>query len=162
MKNLLLFTYLFCITLSINAQDLVSKIPKDAKAVVAIKGKNITDLVSVSEFENSKMGQLFLEEMLKETDGKVTNLNELGIDLKRNFYYFMTSDTLGFRHNFLVPLKNKTGFESLMPERQKKKIITDGDLSYFVDPYDSMVTMWNNNSMLLTIAQETRCCRAYI
>ena len=155
MKNLLLFTYLFCITLSINAQDLVSKIPKDAKAVVAIKGKNITDLVSVSEFENSKMGQLFLEEMLKETDGKVTNLNELGIDLKRNFYYFMTSDTLGFRHNFLVPLKNKTGFESLMPERQKKKIITDGDLSYFVDPYDSMVTMWNNNSMLLTIAQET-------
>jgi len=161
MKKILLFTYLFCIALAVNAQDLVSKIPRDAKAVVAIKGKNITDLVSIAEFENSKIGQMFLKEMLRETDGKVSNLNELGIDLKRNFYYFMISDTLGFKHNFIVPLKSKTGFESLMPERQKKKIITDGDLSYFVDPYDSMVTMWNNNTLLLTISQETNNYNAY-
>ena len=155
MKKILLFTYLFCIALSINAQDLVSKIPKEAKAVVAIKGKNVTDLVSVAEFENSKIGKLFLKEMVNETDGRVSNLNELGIDLKRNFYYFMTSDSLSLKHNFLVPLKDKTGFEKLMPERQKKKIITEGDLSYFVDSYDDMVMMWNNNMILMTISQDT-------
>lgn len=155
MKKLLLFTYLFCIALSINAQDLVTKIPKDAKAVVAIKGSNVTDLVSVAEFENSKIGKLFLKEMVNETDGRVSNLNELGIDLKRNFYYFMTSDSLSLKHNFLVPLKDKSGFEKLMPERQKKKIIKDGDLSYFVDSYDNMVMMWNNNMLLMTMSQET-------
>ena len=123
MKKILLFTYLFCIALSINAQDLVNKIPKDAKAVVTIKGKNITDLVSITEFENSKVGKLFLKELLRETKGKVSNLNELGIDLNRNFYYFMKSDSIGFNHNFLIPLKNKAGFESLIPERQKEKIM---------------------------------------
>lgn len=161
MKKILLFTYLFCITLSINAQDLVSKIPKDAKAVISIKGKNITELVSIAEFENSKVGKLLLEELLRGTDGKVSNLNELGIDLNRNFYYFMQSDSLGFKHNFLVPLKNKTGFESLMPERQKEKIIMDGDLSYFVDPYDSMVTIWNSNALIVSILQETNSYDAY-
>ncbi|MBC2843941.1 hypothetical protein [Winogradskyella flava] len=161
MKKILLFAYLFCITLSINAQDLVSKIPKDAKAVISIKGKNITELVSIAEFENSKVGKLLLEELLRGTDGKVSNLNELGIDLNSNFYYFMQSDSLGFKHNFLVPLKNKTGFESLMPERQKEKIIMDGDLSYFVDPYDSMVTMWNSNALIVSILQETNSYDAY-
>ncbi|NRD22257.1 hypothetical protein HNV10_03330 [Winogradskyella litoriviva] len=155
MKKILLLTYLFCIALTINAQDLVSKIPKDAKAVVSIKGKNVTDLVSVSEFENSKIGKLFLKEMRNETDGRVSNLNELGIDLNRDFYYFMTSDSLSLKHHVLVPFKDKTGFEKLMPERQKKKIITDGDLSYFVDTYDSMITMWNNNMLLMVVSQET-------
>ena len=155
MKKILLFIYLFCISLSINAQDLVSKIPKDAKAVVTIKGKNITDLVSVAEFENSKIGELFLKEMLKETDGRVSNLNELGIDLNRNFYYFLKSDSLSLKHNFLVPLKDKSGFESLMPERQKKKVITEGDVSYYVDTYDNLVMMWNNSMLLMTISQET-------
>lgn len=155
MKKLLLFTYLFCISLLVNAQDLVSKIPRDAKAVVSIKGGNVTDLVSIAEFENSKIGKMFLKEMLRETDGKVSNLDDLGIDLNRSFYYFMQSDTLGFKHSFLIPLKNKEGFESLMPERQKEKIIKDGDLSYFVDPYDSMVTMWNDNMLLLTFSQQT-------
>lgn len=155
MKKILLFTYLFCVALSINAQDLVTKIPKDAKAVVAIKGSNVTDLVSIAEFENSKIGKLFLKEMIKETDGRVSNINELGIDLKRDFYYFMISDSLSLKHNFLVPLKDKVGFEKLIPERQKKKIIPDGDLSYFVDSYDNMVMMWNNNMLLMTMSQET-------
>lgn len=161
MKKILFFTYLFCISLSVNAQDLVYKIPKDAKAVVAIKGKNVTELVSVAEFENSKIGKLFLKELVRETDGKVSNLNELGIDLNRSFYYFMQSDSLGFKHNFLVPLKNKAGFESLMSERQKEKIVTDGDLSYFVDSYDNMVTMWNNNTLLLSFSQGTRSYNDY-
>ncbi|WP_407556436.1 DUF1573 domain-containing protein [Winogradskyella sp. 4-2091] len=155
MKKILLFTYLFCITLTIGAQDLISKIPKDAKAVIAIKGKNVTDLVSVAEFENSKIGKVFLKEMIKETDGQVSNLNELGFDLKRSFYYFMTSDSLSLKHNFLVPLKDKSGFEKLMPEREKKNVITEGDLSYFVDSYDNMVMMWNDNVLLFTLSQET-------
>ena len=153
MKKLLFFIYLFCVSLITNAQDLISKIPSDAKAVVALKGENITELVSVSEFENSRIGRLFLKELRQETKGKVTNLNELGIDVNRSFYYFMTSDSTAFSHNFLIPLKNKEGFETLMPNSQKKKIVREGNLSYTVSSYDKTVTMWNDKMLLVTFAQ---------
>ena len=149
MKKLLLITCLFCLILSTHGQDLAAKIPSTAKVVVNLKGKNITDLVSTTEFENSKVGQLFLKELKKETDEKMSNLNDLGLDLKRNFYYFMESDSLGFTNSFLVPLNNKN-ILSLMSERQQKKIQTDGEFSYFVNTYDNMVTMWNDNTLLIT------------
>ncbi len=153
MKKLLFFTCFLCLSLAVKAQDLALKIPKNAKAVISLKGKNITDLVAVPEFENSKIGKLFFKEILKTTDGKVSNLNELGIDLNRDFYYYMESDSTGFKHNFLAPLKNKDGFESLISDREKEKTITEGGVSYFIDSYDDIITMWDSKTLLVTILQ---------
>ena len=156
MKKTLIFLYLFCATLTLQAQDLIHKIPKEAKAVIALKGKNLTDLVSITEFENSKMGQLFLKNLKKETGGKIVDLKTLGVNLESSFYYFMESDSLGFKHNFLAPLKTKIGFEALLSNREKEKIKTDGKVSYFIDKYDDMVTMWTDNILLVTFLQPNK------
>ncbi|WP_233268655.1 DUF1573 domain-containing protein [Cellulophaga sp. L1A9] len=154
MKKVLLFTTLCFATLVVSAQDLISKVPKNASVVIALKGRNITDLVSVSEFENSKMGKMFIKELSRKTDGSVTDLETLGIDLSANFYYFMETEEGVFTHSFLVPLKDKRGFFSLLSESDKEKIQYEGGLSYMVESYDNMVTMWNDDTLLITIAQE--------
>ncbi|MDP5230150.1 MAG: DUF4836 family protein, partial [Cellulophaga sp.] len=129
MKKVLLFTSLCLASCLISAQDLVTKIPSNASAVFTIKGKNITDLVSTQEFENSKVGKLFLKEMTKETDGKVTNLASLGINLSENMYYFLEMNEGMLTHNILVSLNNKEGFLNLMDESKKEELVTEGELT---------------------------------
>ena len=86
MKNTYLAILLMAFSIGINAQDLANKIPKNIRVVVNIKGKNVTDLMSLSEFSNSKLGTVLNKELSKETDGEVENLEELGININENFY----------------------------------------------------------------------------
>ena len=154
MKKVILFTNFFLISLLLSAQDLISKIPSNASAVVAVKGKNLTDLVSTSEFENSKLGNLFFKELTEKTDGKVTNLESLGVDVEQNFYYFLQNEEGNLTHTFLVPLKNKENIIALLPKRTQERVEGDGNISYFTDLYDAAVTMWDDNTLLMVIYQE--------
>ncbi|WP_255535129.1 DUF1573 domain-containing protein [Cellulophaga sp. E16_2] len=154
MKKVLLFTSLCFATLVASAQDLITKVPKNASVVIALKGRNITDLVSISEFENSKIGKMFIKQLSRKTDGAVADLETLGINLSENFYYFMETQEGIFTHNFLVPLNDKRGFFSLLSEHQKEEVQYDGDFAYMVDDYDHMVTMWNDDTLLITVSQE--------
>lgn len=154
MKKAILFTS-FCLTaMFVSAQDLISKIPSNASAVVALKGKNFTELVTTTEFENSKLGNLFFKELTKKTDGKVTNLESLGVDVEQNFYYFLQNEEGSLTHTFLVPLKNKENIVALLPERTQERVEADGNISYFTDLYDAAVTMWNNETLIMVIYQE--------
>jgi hypothetical protein len=150
MKKVLLFTTICFATLVVSAQDLITKVPKDASVVVSLKGKNITDLYSISEFENSKMGKMMMEKLSMKTDGVVTNFETLGINLSENFYYFMQIEDGVDTHSFLIPLKDKRGFFSLLSESEKERVKYEDDLAYLVDKYDNTITMWNNNTMLIT------------
>lgn len=162
MKKVLLFTSLCLASCLISAQDLVTKIPSNASAVFTIKGKNITDLVSTQEFENSKVGKLFLKEMTKETDGKVTNLASLGINLSENMYYFLEMNEGMLTHNILVSLNNKEGFLNLMDESKKEELVTEGELTYLIDKYDTSLTMWNNDTFLFVFAQDLNKNNDYV
>ena len=154
MKKAILFTS-FCLTaMFVSAQDLISKIPSNASAVVALKGKNFTELVTTTEFENSKLGNLFFKELTKKTDGKVTNLESLGVDIEQNFYYFLQNEEGSLTHTFLVPLKNKENIVALLPKRTQERVDADGNISYFTDLYDAAVTMWNNETLIMVIYQE--------
>tara|TARA_R110002050_G_scaffold16719_1_gene50486 strand:+ start:136407 stop:138323 length:1917 start_codon:yes stop_codon:yes gene_type:complete len=154
MKKVILFTSFCLATLVASAQDLISKIPSTASAVVSIHGKNITELVSTSEFENSKIGKLVLKEMNRKTDGKVTSLETLGIDVKQNFYYFLEAEKGVFTHCVLIPLKNKAGFLNLISRREREKIITEKNVSYFTDHFNTSVTMWNDDTLLVVFLQD--------
>lgn len=155
MKKALFFTNLFLVTMLASAQDLITKIPSTANAVVAIKGKNITELVSTTEFENSKIGKLLFENLTKKSDGKVTNLESLGVDVTQNFYYFLENEEGKLAHTFLVPLKNKESIMAVLPENTQKRVEVDGNLTYFTDLYDTTVTMWSNNTLVIVIYQES-------
>lgn len=153
MKKVLLFVYLSLVTAIISAQDLITKIPSNASAVFTIKGKNITDLVSTEEFESSKIGKLFLKELAKETDGQLTDLEALGLNLSQNFYYFMQVEGGSLNNYVLIPITNKEGFLSLMPAYKKEEMVIDGNITYFIDDYDNAVTMFTENTLLFVYSK---------
>ncbi len=156
MKKLVVALSTLCIAYLGQSQDLVSKIPSNATAVVAIKGKRMLDLVSVSEFSNSRLGQMLGKELGRETDGQVNNLEQLGLDLNNNFYYFLEAKEGVFNNCFLIPLKNSNGVLSLLGERQKEDMVTEGSISYIQDDYDGSVILWNENAMLVLISESTK------
>ncbi len=155
MRKLLLIASTVCITLTATAQDLATKIPSTATAVVTLKGKRITDLVSVEEFSNSKLGEMIGKELAKESDEKVNNLEEMGLALDQNFYYFLEMDKGVFNNCFLIPLKNSQGLLNLMGNSQRERIITENGLSYFQDDYDGSVVLWDNSTLLVLFAKDT-------
>ena len=124
MRKGLSFIAFMCFAFAIQGQDLISKIPSTAKAVVTLKGKNITNLLSVKEFEDSKVGQLFLKELVSETKGEITNLEGLGLALDQNFYYFMETEEGILSNTFLIPLNSQDGFMSIMPKGKREKMVT--------------------------------------
>jgi len=161
MRRILLFTSFYLATLVASAQDLITKIPSNASVVFSIKGENMTDLVTTSEFENSKIGKLFLKKLNRKTNGKVTRLANLGIDVTQNFYYFLQAKEGVFTHYFLIPLKNKEDFLNLISEREREKVITAQNVSYFTDSNNTNVTMWNENTLLFVYEQDRNTNDAY-
>ncbi|QCX02006.1 DUF4836 family protein [Aggregatimonas sangjinii] len=154
MKKVILSISIYCFTLGLSAQDLSTKIPSDAAAVVTIKGERLTQLVSVNDFSNSKLGQMLGKELSQKTDGKITAIADAGFDLEKNFYYFLDVKEGVFTNCFLIPLKDSKGFESLLSEREKEKIVNENGLSYMQEEYDNMVTLWNNNTMVVIFAAD--------
>ncbi len=161
MKKLLLSMSAFCCVLVASGQDLISKIPANASAVVTIKGKRMTDLVSVKDFSNSKLGQMLNKQLARESKEKVMNLEDLGIDLQRNFYYFLEVNDGVFNNCFLIPLKNPKGFLNMLSESEKERIVTENRISYFQDDYDGTVTLWNENTLLLILAKDQKLDYSY-
>ncbi len=154
MKKALLISIFFLTISLISAQDLGTKIPSNASAVFTIKGKNITDLVSTTEFENSKLGKLFLAEMIKDTGNKASNLASLGIDLSQNFYYFLQTEKGVLAHSFLIPLNNKESFLNLLSDTTKDSLITEDNITYFLDEFDARVSMFNDDMLLVLFLQD--------
>ena len=153
MKNTYLAILLMAFSIGINAQDLANKIPKNIRVVVNIKGKNVTDLMSLSEFSNSKLGTVLNKELAKETDGQVENLEELGVNINENFYYFLDIKDKVMYNVFMIPFKNTSKISSLF-NPDYDEIIKEGNLSYLQGSYDSTVTMWNNNTLVFVIPSD--------
>ncbi len=139
----------FCLTIAVNAQKLIHKIPADASVVVTIKGDNVLDLVSLDEFSKSKIGSLLTKELKKETDEKIENLDELGFNFSEDFHYFLKSETGVMTHCFLLPMKHEKGLLNTIPERKKEKIQKKGNISYIVDGSSGPTVMWNNQMLMI-------------
>jgi len=154
MKKRLLSLTAFCFAIAVSAQDLITKIPSDASAVVTIKGKRITDLVSLNDFSNSKLGQMLGEQLNKESKGKVSNLESTGFDLSRNFYYFLDVKEGVFTNCFLMPLNDAEGFQNLLGEHEMEKVVKENSYSYFQDEYDGTVTLWTDNTLILMFSKD--------
>jgi len=150
-----------CLTVSIGAQELISKIPSDAKVVITIKGKNITQLMSVEEFSNSKLGQMMTKELSKETNEKITSLDGLGLNLEKDFHYFLETEEGVLNSVFLVPLKNKEGLNNLFADQKYLDIKVEGGISYFQDEYDSSTIMWNKNMLVMIMPESLHKVNSY-
>lgn len=146
MKNLLIaFSLLFSFKLA-KAQDLVKKIPANAFTVATIKGDNVFKLMFVKDFNESFLGKKLLTQTSKSLDKNFTSIEDFGINLEKNMYYFnQLSDSITY-NCFLIPLKDATKFESLINEKEKK-FKTEGDLRTMVLPDSTSIIKWNNNML---------------
>ena len=157
MKKLLLSLTICCAAYTAQAQDLIQNIPANSSAVVTIKGSNVTDLFSIKEFENSKIGQEMVKELARESDGDLTSLNDLGIDFNASAYYFLQAEKGVFSNYFAIPLRSKNGFDNLIKKNNSstEKIKTDGDITYMQDNYDGITVAWNDRMLVVVISEDT-------
>jgi len=128
------------------AQDLVKKIPANAFTVATIKGDNVFKLMFVKDFNESFVGKKLLAETSKSLDKNFSSIEDFGINLEKNMYYFnQLSDSITY-NCFLIPLKDATKFENLISDKDKK-IRTEGDIRTMVLPDSTSIIKWNNNMM---------------
>lgn len=146
MKKIL---FSFSLLLSLNlakAQDLVKKIPADAFTVATIKGDNIFKLMFVKDFNESFLGKKLLTETSKSLDKNFTSIEDFGINLEKNMYYFnQLSDSITY-NCFLIPIKDANKFESLI-ENKEKKFTQQGDIRTMIMPDSTSIIKWNNNML---------------
>lgn len=146
MKKLLVaLSFLFLSSLTY-AQDLVKKIPSNAFTVATIKGDNVFKLMFVKDFNESFVGKKLLTETSKSLDKNFTSVEDFGINLEKNMYYFnQLSDSITY-NCFLIPLKDASRFENLITDKEKK-IKVDGEIRTMILPDSTSIIKWNNNMM---------------
>ena len=128
------------------AQDLVKKIPSNAFTVATIKGDNVFKLMFVKDFNESFVGKKLLTETSKSLDKNFTSIEDFGINLEKNMYYFnQLSDSITY-NCFLIPIKDAKKFESLI-ENKEKKFTQQGDTRTMVLPDSTSIIKWNNNML---------------
>lgn len=154
MKNTYLAILIMAFSIRINAQDLATKIPSNAIVVVNIKGENITDLISLPEFSNSKLGQTLGKEISRETRGKIESVEELGLNLNKNFYYFLDQKENVLYSTFMIPFSDSSSIPKLF-HKNALEIVEKGNLSYLQTSYDGSISMWNSNMLVIVIPSET-------
>ncbi|WP_307531773.1 hypothetical protein [Pedobacter sp. W3I1] len=146
MKKILITISLFLSFNLAKAQDLVKKIPSNAFTVATIKGDNIFKLMFVKDFNESFLGKKLLTETSKSLDKNFTSIEDFGINLEKNMYYFnQLSDSITY-NCFLIPIKDATKFESLINNKENK-FKKEGDVRTMILPDSTSVIKWNNNMM---------------
>ena len=146
MKKLLIALALLFSGIQNYAQDLVKKIPANAFTVATIKGDNVFKLMFVKDFNESFVGKKLLTETSKSLDKNFTSIEDFGIDLENNMYYFnQLSDSITY-NCFLIPIKDATKFESLINDKEKKFTL-NGETRTMVLPDSTSIIKWNNKMM---------------
>ena len=147
MKKILLLAALFASFVS-NAQNIESKIPSSAEAVVSVNGDRLTELISIKEFDNYNFAKELFKNLSRNIENTATlsSIKDFGFDINSKAFYFYTkTDSISY-HNFLIKLSDKTKYENLLSERDKEKIVTLGNLNMMED-YGA-VTIWNDHLLL--------------
>ena len=153
MKKILLIIAI-CISYISTAQNLESKIPNTAKAVVSINGDRLFELVSISNFDKYDfVKKMYKEFHKKDTTLSVNSLNDFGIDINSKAYYFYkTSDSINY-HTILVKLTDKRKFENLLSDSDIERIEKKGDINIIVD--NSGITTWNDKMLVLSYGDKS-------
>lgn len=132
----------------LQAQDLLQRVPADAKVVMAINGKAFFKHVDVSEMNNLFKNFGFFKNVIGKKS-KVTseNLEDFGIDIKSKAYVYMQiTDSLQYVGS-LIPLSNSSQFESLIPDT--KKIENVNGLKTIYNNNKTMRVSWDNQNLYI-------------
>jgi len=135
---------------TVNAQDLARKIPADALAVVTVKGKNITDLLSAEEFSRTVAGSELINKLNEKGKGSFKSLADLGFDLNASFYYYNTTNDSITYHCFLAPVKHTEQIDAMF-DRAEEKFTIERDLRIHYNKDSTEVAYWNKECLLFIV-----------
>ncbi|SDW91939.1 hypothetical protein SAMN05444411_102461 [Lutibacter oricola] len=149
MKKILLIAAIFTSFVSL-AQNIESKIPNSAEAVVSINADRLVELVSISEFNNYNFSkQIFKEVNRKSDDGlTITSIKDFGFNVNsKAFYFYKKTDSISY-HSVLVKLTDKNKFENLIPKRSKEKIVSEVTMNILAE--NGSILIWNDNLLFFS------------
>ncbi|SMC78388.1 hypothetical protein [Pedobacter africanus] len=143
----LIALFLTSLTFDAAAQDLVRKIPSDALAVATIKGKNLTALMSLNEFNHTFIGKEILSKLSKKSDKAFVTIEDIGFNLSSSFYYYNRSNDSVTYNCFLAPVKDLAQVDALYQQANQKFSVKNGLRSYY-NSDSTEVAHWNADTFL--------------
>lgn len=147
MKKFFTLSLVLLTAVGMNAQKLASKIPPDAPAVVTIKGGNITELISASEFSETEIGRSILKKLSEKSSQDFTNMKDFGIQLEaKSYYFYKRTDSISY-HCLWLPLENGVKFGNLFKKKSGNTEQTDG-FTIIKDSTNNVI-IWDDKKALL-------------
>ncbi len=136
----ILLTFLSVFTA--NAQTLEKKIPANASIVATVKTGQLIQLLSADEFSQTASGKKFLEMLSNNTGKELKHINELGVNLTANSYYFRyDNDSISY-NCLLIPITDAVKFAGLI--NSKSGVVTNNNIRTSNTDDSTTFLMWNN------------------
>ncbi len=156
MKKALRIAALLLAGYSASAQkDLAYKIPKNAYAVASLRTDQLFSLLSVQEFNESKIGRELMKNLsgYRNSDGSI---RDIGVSLSSPIYYYnRRTDSVSF-HCVLLPLENAQKLDRFI-KNKGEKVTNDGNMRMVqTSDHEKMAFMWNDEFALLVMADLKR------
>ncbi|PSL25833.1 hypothetical protein [Chitinophaga ginsengisoli] len=150
MKRLLqLVTLVTCASYTATAQDLAYKIPEKAFSVLSVKSDQLFKLYPAAEFNNSTLGKKLLSQLSKTTEKDYKSIEDLGMNLSSNaYYYYLTTDSLKI-HSLLIPLSDSRKVDALFAKHADSIQKVNG-VNILPRPNEKTVIAWNEQFLYLT------------
>ncbi|SUJ01303.1 Uncharacterised protein [Sphingobacterium spiritivorum] len=112
---ILAFSFTFLIILQTKAQQIASRIPKEASLVALMNTKDILKH-SNADLLNELLTKInFFDTFQQQTGQKSVRLEDMGIDLEQYSYmYHKNTDSISYL-GYILPLNNREKFEAMLP-----------------------------------------------
>lgn len=145
MKNKYFWTILLSLTLlAVQAQDLATKIPKEALVVASVKSNNFFDLLSIEKFNSSVVGEKTIKELFKNSNKAYNSIEDTGVDLMNSAYYFnMQTDSIQY-NCVLIPIKDVEKFSNLF----KSSTLQVSGTTRTITDDSNIILKWNDQFAL--------------
>ncbi|MGG8496329.1 hypothetical protein ACQY1Q_07920 [Tenacibaculum sp. TC6] len=138
---------------TLNAQKLETKIPNTADVVITGNAENVFKLIKFSDIDSSAIGKEVLKKINRRREDKINSVENIGIDLKSNMYYFFKNTDSVSYHNILLPLNNRKQYESTLKEYQLEDVQTENGYSYILGSRE--ISVWNDQMLLVVNANKS-------
>ncbi len=147
MKKLLFTLIALSFIGAAKAQNLENNIPSNASLVATIKSDKIFKLMPVKDFDQSFLGKKLLNVILKDTNQASLNIEDFGLNLHENSYFFMLPTDSINHLCFYVPLADAQKFEQQL-KLQKNEVTNKGNVrTHILDDSLSLIA-WDTKKVL--------------
>jgi len=150
MKRIIqLATIAICAGFTASAQDLAYKIPETAFSVATLKTDQLFQLTSVTDFDKSMFGVKLLQKLSSLSAQQLNSVNDLGVNLGANmYYYYQLTDSINYS-GVLIPLSDAKKVEALLAQKHEDIQKIKG-ISIIQQPSENTIMAWNDQMLYLT------------